>query len=187
MNLEELKDEEITKIIKEGNKDAFGILIDRYSSKLNRYINRFVFDVNEGDDLLQNVFIKVYININSFNDNRSFSPWVYRITHNEIVNHIRKGKKEIFGIVDWDVLLPIDRHLNNWGEEIHKEEILKNLEDIIKEIPIKYREVISLFYLEDKDYFEISEILKIPISTVGVRLGRSKKLIKKIYLSKYHV
>ena len=70
---------------------------------------------------------------------------------------------------------------------MNKEKIMEHLDDVIKEIPIKYREVISLFYLEEKNYIEISEILKIPISTVGVRLGRAKRLIKKIYLSKYHV
>jgi len=187
MNLEELKDEEISKIVKTGDKDAFGVLVDRYSTKLNRYISRFVFNADERDDLLQNVFIKAYININSFNDSRSFSPWIYRITHNEIVNYIRKGKKEVFGIVDWDVLLPIDLYHNNWGEEINKEQIMEHLEEVIQSIPAKYREAISLFYLEEKNYIEISEILKIPISTVGVRLGRAKKLIKKIYLSKYHV
>ena len=113
MNLGELKDEEISRIVKNGDKDAFGVLADRYSSKLSRYINRFVFNVDEGDDILQNVFIKAYININSFNDNRSFSPWIYRIAHNEIVNYIRRGKKEVFGIVDWDILLPLDLHHNN--------------------------------------------------------------------------
>lgn len=182
MDNTELKDEEITRMVKKGDKDAFGILVDRYEVKLSRYINRFVFNTNDNDDLLQNVFIKVYQNINSFNDSLRFSPWIYRITHNEIVNYIRKTKHEIFGIIDWDTILPIDLHSNKWNEEIDKEKLITNLDSIIRTIPEKYKEVIVLFYLEEKDYKDISEILKIPISTVGVRLGRAKQLIKKQYL-----
>lgn len=93
INDKEKKDEDIVKEVINGDKEAFGFLIYRFEKKIFRYINRFIYDDNEAEDLLQGVFIKAYINLNSFNFNFKFSPWVYRIAHNEIVNYIKKQQK----------------------------------------------------------------------------------------------
>ena len=87
------KDEEVIKDILKGDKDAFGVLIYRFEKKLFRYINSFVYDINEAEDLMQIVFIKAYTNLNGFNFNYKFSPWIYRIAHNEIVNYIKKKQR----------------------------------------------------------------------------------------------
>jgi RNA polymerase sigma-70 factor (ECF subfamily) len=71
---EEITDEQIVRQILSGDKEAFGVLINRFETKLNRYIKRFVFSESETEDLLQNVFIKTYTNLNSFNFNYKFSP-----------------------------------------------------------------------------------------------------------------
>ena len=87
------KDEEIIKDILKGDKESFGVLIYRFEKKLFRYINRFIYDTNEAEDLMQVVFIKAYTNLNGFNFNYKFSPWIYRIAHNEIVNYIKKKQR----------------------------------------------------------------------------------------------
>ncbi len=175
------KDEEVIKDILKGDKDAFGVLIYRFEKKLFRYINRFVYDINEAEDLMQIVFIKAYTNLNGFNFNYKFSPWIYRIAHNEIVNYIKKKQRnKIIFDVDWDIVMPL-----NVGRNIDEEIDLNNLERWLKndiaKIPDKYKEVLVLYYFEEMPYKEIADIIKIPIATVGVRIRRAKDLIRKNY------
>jgi len=177
----EKKDEDIVKEVINGDKEAFGFLIYRFEKKLFRYINRFIYDNHEAEDLLQGVFIKAYTNLNGFNFNFRFSPWVYRIAHNEIVNYIKKQQKNklVFGI-DWYVIVPINTG-KSMGEEIDVDKLDKWLKDHIEKIPDKYKEVLVLYYFEDMSYKEIADIIKIPIATVGVRIKRAKELVRKNY------
>ncbi len=181
---DEMTDEQIVRQVVSGDKDAFGVLINRFESKLSRYIRRFIFNELEAEDLLQNVFIKAYTNLNSFNFNYKFSPWIYRITHNEIVNYIKKNQKiKIVFDIDWDTIMPV-REKGDYGEEIDKENLEKWLNQNLKEIPYKYKEVLTLYYFEELSYKEISDVLLIPTSTVGIRIKRAKELLKKIYNKK---
>ena len=175
------KDEEIIKDILKGDKESFGVLIYRFEKKLFRYINRFIYDTNEAEDLMQVVFIKAYTNLNGFNFNYKFSPWIYRIAHNEIVNYIKKKQRnKIVFDVDWDIIMPL-----NTGKKIDEEIDLNNLEiwlkDNIAKISDKYKEVLVLYYFEEMSYKEIADIIKIPIATVGVRIKRARELVRKNY------
>ena len=180
----ETTDEQIVRQVVSGDKDAFGVLINRFEIKLSRYVRRFIFNELEAEDLLQNVFIKAYTNLNSFNFNYKFSPWIYRITHNEIVNYIKKNQKiKIVFDIDWDTIMPF-KEKNDFGEEIDKDNLEKWLNQNLKEIPYKYKEVLTLYYFEELSYKEISDVLLIPTSTVGIRIKRAKELLKKIYNKK---
>lgn len=175
------RDEEIIKDILKGDKESFGVLIYRFEKKLFRYINRFIYDINEAEDLLQTVFVKAYTNLNGFNFNYKFSSWIYRIAHNEIVNYIkRKQRNKIVFDVDWDVVMPLNvgRNIN---EEIDLSNLEKWLKDNIAKIPDKYKEVLILYYFEEMAYKEIADIIKIPIATVGVRIKRARDLVRKNY------
>ena len=83
-------DEEIVKLTVE-NKEHFGVLVDRYQAKLTRYITRLgVRDPEDQSDVLQDIFLKTYRNINGFDTSLKFSSWVYRIAHNEAISWYRK-------------------------------------------------------------------------------------------------
>lgn len=86
----DLKDEEVILLIQKGNKDIFEIIIERYTDKLQRYLNKFLSNKEDKEDLLQDVFIKSFVNINSFDTDQKFSSWIYRIAHNEAVNLLKK-------------------------------------------------------------------------------------------------
>jgi len=73
---------------------------------------------------------------------------------------------------------------NDFGEEIDKDNLEKWLNQNLKEIPYKYKEVLTLYYFEELSYKEISDVLLIPTSTVGIRIKRAKELLKKIYNKK---
>ena len=90
--MEEVTDEAITKRVQQGDVEAFALLMDRYEKKITRYARKFLSQPDDVKDIVQDVFVKVYVNIKSFDVKRRFSPWIYRIAHNEFVNALKKNK-----------------------------------------------------------------------------------------------
>jgi RNA polymerase sigma-70 factor, ECF subfamily len=129
-------------------------------------------------DILQNVFIKAFENLNSYDDNYKFNSWIYRIAHNETVNYLKKNKKIGISFVDIDLISPILFAKESSDESVLTEEKKLEIEKVLDKIDIKYREILVLNFFEDMSYDEISDILKIPISTVGTRVRRAKEKVK---------
>jgi RNA polymerase sigma-70 factor (ECF subfamily) len=161
-------------------KHAFGELVDRYQAKLARYIARLgIRDSEDQLDVLQEIFLKTYRNLNGFDTSLKFSSWIYRIAHNEAISWYRKKNVRPEGhlVNDGDELLsfvrsedvkPADR---TFDESINAAEVNRAL----AEIEEKYRQVIILRFFEHKEYEEISDILQIPVGSVGTLLHRGKK------------
>lgn len=179
-----ISDEELIGIIRAKDKERFSEIIERYQQRLFSYCMTFVYDKQKAEDILQNCFIKIYTNLNSFDASKKFSPWAYRIAHNEAINYLKKNRKEISldQYEDW---------LNNIADERIdlSAEVDKNLEKdkvrkaVIK-LSMKYKEVVMLYYFEGQQYQQISNILQIPVSTVSTRILRAKRKLKKLLDSK---
>jgi RNA polymerase sigma-70 factor (ECF subfamily) len=174
------KDEELVALIIEGDKDIFGDLIDRYESKLTRYIMRFTQEHEDVSDIVQVVFIKAYTNLQSFDTSRSFNSWIYRIAHNESVTHLKKKGAARVSFIDFDTFFPHPFAEETSDKDALTRETKKLLEASISKLSLKYREVLVLYYYDDLAYQEISDILHIPIATVGVRIKRGKGALQKI-------
>ena len=160
------------------NHDAFGELIGRYEKKLYRYIRRITDGSHEEcEDILQEVFLKAYRYLNNFDPSLSFSSWIYRIAHNETISHFRKRKVRPQTIREEDGEL----YLKNLeadmdiAAEIDRAQLGETVRKMLTKLGSKYEDVLVLRYLEEKSYEEISDILKIPVKTVGTRLNRAKK------------
>lgn len=158
------------------------ILIDRYKIKLENYIRRKSNATKEDrDDMLQNVFIKVYKNINDFDSSLSFSSWVYRITHNEVIDWYRREKRHL-GISfeeDTSLINKIAAEIDIEKESI-QEETRKKIQEKIKLLSTDYQEILQLRFFEEKTYEEISDILMIPQGTVAIRINRAKKKLQEL-------
>lgn len=170
-----ITDEKLIETICLKDKELYKYIIDRYQDKLMRYVTYLIYDENKAADTVQDTFIKAFINLKSFNTKKKFSSWIYRIAHNEAVNKIKKNYKEV----------QLNEKLNIFSsykieDEIDKKEMIKNIHRCLNQMSIKYSEPLSLFYLEDKSYDEISDILKVTIGTIGTRINRAKILMKKI-------
>jgi len=176
----EQTDEEIARLVQSGNFHSFGLLMERYQPKLLRYARKFVNDGEEAQDLVQEVFIKAYTNIKSFDADRRFSPWIYRIAHNEFINSLRKKSKQIVFPFDLDVLFPHPVSKETADGDLNRQELKDFLNSHLDKLNPKYREPLVLYYLEELDYKEIAEILEVPVSTVGVRLKRGRTMLKKL-------
>lgn len=173
--LSKFTDEEAVELTRTKDKEAYAEIIRRYQDKLMRYAVYILNDDEKAADVVQESFIKAYINLNGFNTKMKFSSWIYRIVHNQAINLIAKHKKEVpmFENIDFDSGVDIEK-------EYARGEIAKMVKECLNEMPILYKEPLSLFFLEDKSYNEISDILRIPIGTVGTRINRAKKLMQKI-------
>ncbi|MFW5888479.1 MAG: RNA polymerase sigma factor [Patescibacteria group bacterium] len=166
------------------NRDDFVYLINRYESRLYNYIRRITnVPPDEAEDILQDIFIKVFRNLNDFDQDLKFSSWIYRIAHNQVISNFRKRKArpENYSVELSEGLiqtlagsLDIEKETDR---KLLKENIIKGLGKIDK----KYREVLMLRFLEEKSYEEISDILMKPKGTIATLLNKAKKEFLKQY------
>ena len=184
--MQEISDETIVKAVQGGDVDAFGELISRYEDKLKRYARKFLSYEEDIEDLVQDVFIKTYTNIRSFDTSLRFSPWIYRIAHNTFVNELKRKHAGGFSLFSIDEILPFLPAQETADSDTLNAELRKEIDTLLRELPPKYREVIVLHYLEELSYQEISDILQIPVTTVGVRLTRSRQKLQELYITQHH-
>lgn len=174
-DIEKTKDEDLVQKIQSGDKELYSVIIDRYESKLLRYARHLINDEQKAIDVVQESFIKTFVNLNSFNRSKKFSSWIYRITHNEAMNMIKKHKKEIPLSDEFDF-----GSEENIEKDFEDKETTEMIQKCLKSIPLIYSEPLNLFFIEEKSYEEISDILKIPMGTVATRISRAKIIMKKI-------
>ncbi len=168
------------------NPDYFRYIIERYSGKLSRYIKRRSHATShDTDDILQDIFIKTYRNLNDYDSKLAFSSWVYRIAHNTIIDWYRKEKKhDAISIDESDSMILISLSGDEFADtESNYADIEKEISEVLESLDASYKDVIILRYFEDKSYDEISDIMHIPVSLVGARLTRAKNMIKKKLLA----
>ena len=177
-------DKEIVKFISSWDIDAFYCIVEKYEEKLLKYILRITnIDLEDGENLLQEVFIKIYKNINEYNYDLQFSSWIYRIAHNITIDYHRKNK-DIIDIslqTDDENYVNLIELLDSWTDlewEYKNKQLIEKIIKILDLLDDKYKEILILKFLEDKNYSEISDILKIPEWTVATLINRWKKQFK---------
>jgi RNA polymerase sigma-70 factor, ECF subfamily len=139
-------------------------------------------DHHTAEDILQEVYIKIFKNLNGFDQKMKFSTWIYRIAHNETISHYRKMKAraETVSLENDDAkgLISILSDSFDLKAELNSKIIAEKVREIIYSMPQKYSEVLVLRFMEEKDYDEIADILKKPGGTVATLLNRAKEYFK---------
>jgi len=183
-NVDSKTDQELVRLTLE-NQDHFLHIVNRYEQKLLYFILRISnVSVDEAKDLLQEIFIKTYQNLNGYDPGLKFSSWIYRITRNHVISHYRKNKNKQT-LVSSEVN---DELLNNLVSDFDitkavDQQILRdNILEALNQIDDKYKEVIVLKYFEQKSYEEISDIIKKPQGTVATYLNRGRKQFKEEFI-----
>ena len=160
--------------------DYFTCLYDRYELRLFRYVKRIALVNDEqAHDILQEAFIKIWRNLNDFDQSLKFSSWIYRIVHNETVSYWRKQKsfgKDREVKLDSNLIEKIPRDLET-NENKERKDMLTH--DVLELLPLKYKTVLVLKFMEDMSYHEISDVLKIPEGTVASWINRAKNMFMK--------
>lgn len=170
-----LTDEEIVEKVRSNDRDLYSVIIERYKNKLLRYATNLVHDEDRASHIVQDSLVKAYINLNGFNTKKKFSSWIYRIVHNEAMNVIKKYQKEVPILDDFD--FESDEDIT---KDFEQKETAAQVEKCLNSIPLIYSEPLSLYCLDERSYEEISDILRIPMGTVAIRISRAKKLMKHI-------
>jgi len=161
------------------NPDAFQAIVDRYWNRLFFYIRRiFYFNQEDIEDILQEVFIKIYKYLNDYDDSMAFSTWAYQITRNTAIDEIRKRKArpETVWLENEDLVKVLKSSLN-LEKEYMTNDSLEKLKEIIGKMPEKYREVLILRFIEEKTYEEIMDIVQMPKGTIASLVNRGRKMI----------
>ncbi len=182
MPIAELSDEQIVVKVRSENKELYSEIIQRYQGKLSHYLRKFIHDRDELEDVLQAVFIKTYENLYGFDEQRKFSSWIYRIAHNEAVNHIKKYSRISVSVDELEPLLKDEKV--DLPQGVDNELLRQRVEEGLSHMKDKYREALILCFFEQRSYEEMSEILRVPINTVGTLISRGKKQLQE-YLPIY--
>lgn len=162
--------------------DRYSVLVSRYEDKLRRYLRRITgLRPEEVDELLQEVFLKTYLNLNAFRQHQSFSAWIYRIARNEAISEYRRRQARPEGhmnTLDEDAAERLATHLRA-ESEAERSVLASSIERVLERMDPKYRDVLVLRFLEDRSYEEIAYILRRPPGTVATLLNRAKTHFRK--------
>lgn len=167
------------------DQEFYYCLVVRYEQPLKRYLARITnLGETEGEDVLQDIFLKAYLNLNDFDSTLKFSSWLYRIAHNESISNFRKRSArhldENVPMEDW-LEMPSNKSLDS---EFDLKLTSEQLNKVLNDMDEKYREVLVLKFLEEKDYAEISDILQKPMGTIATLINRAKKQFKEVVIKK---
>lgn len=172
-----MTDEQLVAQIVSGQASEYRDIIARYQQPLLRYAQYLIHDADTADDVVQEAFIKAYQNLRSFRPDGKFSSWIYRIVHNCAMDSVKHTHVSIDDIPSANE--PVAQNLDI-DKLVDQTIAAKDAAACLAQLPIKYREPIALYFLEDRSYSEISDILHISVSAVGVHINRAKKQLRQL-------
>lgn len=180
-----LEDDKLVKQAMKGSNDACSKLVSKYREQLHFHIGKMIRDREQVEDLVQEVFMKAFDNLASYNTQYAFSTWIYRIATNHTIDYLRKKKLKTLSINDpvttkdgeMNVQLP-DENFETDRAIIRKQRKAM-IESAISNLPEKYRDVIEMRHMEEMSYQEISEELDLPLGTVKAHIFRAREMLYK--------
>ena len=189
--LNEMGDEDLMQQFQMGTVEAFDILVSRYTDPLTHYIYRFLGDMKECEDLLQETFLRVYRNRHSYRRIAKFSTWLYTIAGNLARSEYRKRKRRrMYSLQsvnrdeeEYEVEIPDE----TFSPDIHAESTFQDhyIQTALDQIPEEFREVVVLRDVQQLAYEEIASITGLPMGTVKSRINRGRTklqaLLKDVY------
>ncbi len=176
--LSNLTDEDLIFSFQQGEMLAFEEIVKRYKDSLMNFVFRFLGDMSESEDIVQETFLRVFRNKRAYKKIAKFSTWIYTIAGNLAKTELRKRKKRnLYSVSDIgyddkdfeisdETLNPESETNTSMSEEIIQQEI--------EQLSPKFREVIVLRDIQELSYEEISKIIKVPLGTVKSRVNRAR-------------
>ncbi len=167
-------DQKLVLLVLEGDNIAFEHLFNRYRDSIRKlYLQKTFGNIDDTDDLLQETFVKVYLNMHKYNKTYTFGQWLYTIARNTFIDYIRKRRE----------VLPID-NINlhdgiylapNPEEHYIRAQQRRQLDSFLVKMKPKYRTLIELRFFKELTYEEIAEKLQLPMGTVKTQIHRARE------------
>jgi RNA polymerase sigma-70 factor, ECF subfamily len=173
------------KQVLKGDQNAYGEIVELFKDKVFQICYRMLGNHHEAEDIAQEAFIRAFINIHSFKQERKFSTWLYRIATNLCIDRLRKKKPDYYldaevsgtdGLTLYSQIPSTDRLPDT---EVENMDLQDAIQKAISALPEKYRSVIVLKYVEELSLNEISEIMDLPLGTVKTRIHRGREALRK--------
>ena len=152
-----MTDNDIIRLYSEGRQEeAFNGIVHAYTERLYWHVRRFLCNHEDTNDLLQDIFIKIWTALSTFRGDAKLYTWIYRVATNEVLNHLRKKKFKALVSLDstsvmMEKMIDDDAHFN--GNQLQRE-----LHKAIQRLPEKQRVVFNLRYFDEMKYEDIAEI-----------------------------
>ncbi len=181
-----MNDKELIAQIQGGNTNAFQFLVNQHRKLVWHMVLRMVRQQEDAEDLCQEVFIRVYKSISKYRGESKLSTWIGSIAYNTCIDHVRKKGKEL--VVHTDQLVEISSKHNSPytpSEVLQRSEVKDIVHGLIGQLPLHYRTVITLFYLEEFSLQEIGEITGMQEGTIKSYLHRGRNLIHDAVVAQY--
>lgn len=169
------RDQFLIKSILNGNKNLFALLMKFYKQKVYSLGMSFFKNEHDTEDFVQDVFIKAYTKLDTFQNKSLFSTWLLRIAYTTALNSVNR-RKEYLPITDENNIVAV--------EETPEEKELRKITQLaireaISELPEKYAVCLDMYFSYDIPYAEISEITGFPLNTIKSHIFRAKQILKK--------
>ena len=162
---------------------AFEILLDRYQKKVFRLAYSILGNATQAEDMAQDIFIRIWKGMPGYNAKASLSTWIYAISRNACWTQLRRRTaRGTVSLSDADSAgdsVGAEQSLNSAGAQSASDAKM-DVQFLLGQLDEKYRQVVVLFYMEQKSYDETAQLLGIPIGTVKTLLHRSKKELHQI-------
>ena len=177
-------DQVLVERAQQGDKRAFGLLVEKYNRKLGRLLSRMIRDQAEVEDVVQETFIKAYRALNNFRGDSAFYTWLYRIGINTAKNYlVSMGRKpQVIAEIEIEDVENFDggdemRTMETPETELMTKQIAQTVNDTVASLPDELRTAITLRELEGLSYEEIATLMQCPIGTVRSRIFRARETI----------
>jgi len=177
-----LTDEDLVKkIIKDNNPMLFGRLYDRYATMVYNKCYGFAKTKSEAEDLTQDVFLLLFVKLNTFKGNSKFSTWLYSLTYNFCTNYVNRDKQKKIR----DNSVPVEDQNQNFSTDISDADLFQmksgKLEKALKLIDPDDKSILLLKYQDGVSIKELTKLMEISESAIKMRLKRAKTRIIEIY------
>lgn len=179
-----MDDIQLIKKVKEGDRLAIKLLVDNHKNLIWHIIISMIGHKNEGEDIFQEVFLRVFKGLKRFRADARLSTWIGSIAHHVCVDFLRKKKREL-EIISPDTDEKVRLNFSggtNW-KQADKDDINRIVLAAIAKLPPAYRTAITLYHLDERSYKEIGEITGMPDGTVKSYISRGRNLLRETLIS----
>ena len=177
-----INEDKIRKACSSDRERGFRLLVDSFQEPIYNYIRRLVVSHEDAEDVLQEVFIRIFRHIDQFREESSLSTWIYRIATNESLRLLNSRKKrETVSTEDMQESLISQLRASDYVD--YENELAVKFQEAILRLPEKQRLVFNLRYYDELDYEEIAYILDSKVDTLKVNYHYAKEKIKEYILN----
>ncbi len=181
--MDELVNKKIQQVLA-GNDDAYEDIVLMYQERVYFVCYKILYNAQEAEDAAQEAFLRAYMNLDTFDQSRKFSTWIFRIATNLCIDKLRKKKPDY----SLDANIPGTEEMNMYAtmeseerlpeEEVASMELGEQIQRALQRLPDTYRPAVVLRYMEERSLKEISDILDLPLNTVKSRVYRGRELLR---------